>query len=140
PGRPRRAGPPGPLTRRPTAPAMSLAAPPRPPRRRAGPPPLARLTAALIVGTLVAGAVTVAVRLLDDEGVDHPDAWDPRVADLAAFVEDARGLAYDHPVHVDFLTPEEYTEATTTEVSELQEEELADLERGTAQLDRKSGG
>ena len=40
-----------------------------------------------------------------DDGPSHPDEWDPRVVDLAAFVEDERGLDFDHPVYVDFLTP-----------------------------------
>lgn len=95
---------------------------------------LARLTAVLVAGTLIAGCLAVAVDLLEGDGIDHPDAWDPRVADLADFVEEARGRDFRHPVQVDFLTPEEYTEATTTEVTELQEEELDELERGTAQL------
>jgi hypothetical protein len=115
---------------------MSLPPPPPAPSRRPGrpvQPPLVRVVAALVVTTLAVGIGAVAVRLRDD-GVDHPDAWDPRVQDLADYVERARGLEFDHPVQVDFLTAEEYTAETTTEVAELQAEELAELERGAAQL------
>ena len=48
--------------------------------------------------------VAVVTDQFTDDGPGHPDEWDPRVADLAAFVEDERGLDFDHPVYVDFLT------------------------------------
>lgn len=38
-----------------------------------------------------------------------PATWDPRVAPLADFVERTRGLAFDHPVFIDFLTPAQYS-------------------------------
>ena len=37
-----------------------------------------------------------------------PSEWDPRVASLAAFVEEERGYTFAHPVYVKFLTAEEY--------------------------------
>jgi hypothetical protein len=40
-----------------------------------------------------------------------PDAWDPAVADLAAFVEEARGLAFDEPVPVELLEEDDYEAA-----------------------------
>jgi hypothetical protein len=61
---------------------------------------------------LLAGVFTAALRTVD-RGPSHPDAWDPRVADLAAYVEDERGHDFEHPVYVDFLSPAEYTEETT---------------------------
>jgi hypothetical protein len=70
---------------------------------------------------LVAG-LFVSVSRWTNRGPGHPDEWDPRVADLAAFVEDERGLEFDHPVYVDFLTPAEYTEQTTGEDAGLSEE------------------
>jgi hypothetical protein len=33
----------------------------------------------------------------------YPDHWDPRAADLAAFVERERGLSFKHPVPISFL-------------------------------------
>jgi hypothetical protein len=46
-----------------------------------------------------------------DETVPAEDLteWDPGVADLAAFVEEARGLEFDHPIPVEFLSPEEFS-------------------------------
>jgi len=76
---------------------------------------------------LVAGLVTVAVRSIDD-GFPHPDEWDPRVRDLAAFVEESRDLEFDHPVYVDFLSAAEYTEQTTTTEEELADEDRDELE------------
>jgi hypothetical protein len=69
-----------------------------------------------------------------DSGIDHPERWDARVVDLAEFVEDERGLAFDHPVHVDFLTAEEYTEATTAEAGDLDDDDREQLDVTAGQL------
>ena len=42
------------------------------------------------------------------EAPKYPDAFDPRVADLVDFVEAVRGLAFLHPVFVDFLDEEAF--------------------------------
>jgi hypothetical protein len=77
----------------------------------------------------------VAIYLVtDDRGVGHPDEWDERVVDLVAFVEDERGLSFDHPVAVDFLTPAQYSERTRIDESELSREERRLIEDGTAPL------
>jgi hypothetical protein len=86
-----------------------------------------------ITVVLLAGLFTASARSLDP-GPDHPDEWDPRVADLAAYVEDERELGFDHPVHVDFLTPAEYTEATTGGDDLSEEQERDDLEVFASQL------
>ena len=65
-------------------------------------------------------------------GDDHPDDWDERVADLAGFVEDERGLEFDHPVAVDFLSEEEYSDATRVEEDGLTDEDRRYLEETTA--------
>ncbi len=83
-----------------------------------------------VFGVGVVAAVTKAV----DAGPDHPDAWDPRVEALAAFVEQARDLDFDHPVHVDFLSPAEYSEAATTGDDGLDDEDRADLDRYAGEL------
>ena len=114
--------------RRPVGPvaaaAVAAACPPTP-----APPPAAaagcarRSAASIAVGRCSSSALVGAwsTGSLGDDGPGHPDEWDPRVADLAAFVEDERGLEFDHPVYVDFLTPAEYTardhRATTTRPS-----------------------
>ncbi len=137
---------------------MSLPPPPPPPYRPAPPPPTTwgapadpwsqlpplpppreptpRWPAALgvvIVGLIVLGAVGVVSKTLDD-GPSHPDAWDPRVTDLAAFVEDERGLTFDHPVYVDFLTAAEYSEQTTDDGGPGEGAQRAELDRYAGQL------
>jgi hypothetical protein len=82
-----------------------------------------------VVAVLVAGIVSAVV-----VGPRYPDAWDPRVADLADFVARQRGLSFEHPVHVDFLTDEEFRRAITSEDGELSVEDRADLDQGAAFL------
>ena len=81
---------------------------------------------ACVVAVAVAAALVVFV-LDDDE--ERPSEWDERVADLVAFVEDERGHEFDHPVPVDFLTDEEYTELTRTDAAGLTDEELEEIEQ-----------
>lgn len=87
-----------------------------------------------VVGLLVLGSVAVATARLGDDGPSHPDEWDPRVADLADFVEEERGLEFDHPVYVDFLTPAEYTAQTTDEADAMRADEREELDRYAAEL------
>ncbi len=92
--------------------------------------PLGSAIAVLLVAGM--GALVLESR---PGGPDHPDAWDPRVVDLAAFVEDERGIEFDHPVYVDFLTPAEYTAETTDDDEVLSEEaERLDFDRYAGQL------
>lgn len=88
----------------------------------------------VVAGLVVVGLVAVLTQLMGDDGPGHPDQWDARVLDLAAFVEDERGLAFDHPVYVNFLTDEEYTEQTTTEESDVLPDERAELDRFAGEL------
>jgi hypothetical protein len=82
---------------------------------------------------LLAGGVLSVVRSGDD-GPDHPDAWDPRVADLAAFVEDERGLSFEHPVHVDFLSEDAFRDDLTTPEDDLTDEDREYIEHATGLL------
>jgi hypothetical protein len=70
----------------------------------------------------------------DDKPSKYPDEWDSRVAELAAYAADARDLTYKHPVYVDFLTEDEYSEQTRTQESELTPEDRKDLENTTELL------
>jgi len=88
----------------------------------------------VVVGLLVVGGVSVVSDRLGTDGPAHPDAWDPRVDDLAAFVEDERGLDFDHPVYVDFLTAAEYTAETTSEDEEVLPDERSELDRYAGEL------
>ena len=57
-----------------------------------------------VVALLAAGVVYV----LRHERPAYPSAWNPRVASIAAFVQNARGLTWKHPVNVSFLTPAQF--------------------------------
>lgn len=63
--------------------------------------------AVAIVVILIGDIVGLAV--IDDESADR--AWDPRVADIAGFVERARGLRFKRAVEVEFLGQEAYEKA-----------------------------
>lgn len=87
----------------------------------------------MLCGTLAVGLAGVATGSFDT-GPDHPESWDPRVLELAAFVESERGLRFHEPVHVDFLTAEEYSEQTTTDAEGLADEDRLELDRYEAEL------
>jgi hypothetical protein len=88
--------------------------------------------AALACTAVVAAAVgVVAYAGMQDP---YPEEWDPRVADLVAFVEDERDLEFEHPVPIDFLTPEEYSDSVRVDATDLSEDETAQLEDQVAFL------
>jgi hypothetical protein len=87
-----------------------------------------------VVGVLVIGVVAVVTDRLGDDGPSHPDAWDPRAEHLVRFVEDERGLDFEHPVHIDFLTPEEYTTESTSGEDEVLPDEREELDRYAGEL------
>ena len=93
-----------------------------------------RLLGLAIVALLVVGVSAVGVRAVRGAGPTHPSRWDPRVADLVSFVEQSRGLRYDHPVQVDFLSPADYTKASTTSTADLGASDRAQLAREVGQL------
>ena len=63
----------------------------------------------VIVLALVAGAGYVVLK----GGRSYPSAWDDKSAPIASWVSDERELEFDHPVKVNFLTPEEYKARAT---------------------------
>src|SRR5262249_52589583 len=78
----------------------------------AQPPNRSRRAAGAVVISLVMVLVVAAVAWAShDRGPRHPDHWDSRVADIARFVERTRGMRYDHPVQVYFLSPAEFRRA-----------------------------
>lgn len=85
------------------------------------------VTGVAAVVVLVAGIVSAL--LVEPAGPRYPDEWDPRVADLADFVEHERRLDFDHPVFVDFLTEEEYLRGATSGAIDLSDQDRADLEQ-----------
>ncbi len=54
------------------------------------------------------------------------------VADLADFVEEERGRSFEHPVYVDFLTEDEYTDLARTEEDDLSDADRETLEQAEA--------
>ncbi len=98
------------------------------------PHPAVRLVAALAVVLLVAGVATYAVRTVRDAPPAHPDRWDPGVADIAAFVEQAKGGPFEHPVFVEFLSDDEFRDRVTTTQDDLDDEDRQQLDQAVAQL------
>jgi hypothetical protein len=62
----------------------------------------------------------------------HPEQWDERVLDYVDFVEDQRGLAFDHPVHVDFVPLDDFTDDVTSDEAVLSDEERAQYDQVAA--------
>ncbi len=60
----------------------------------------------LLVGLFVAGLVVspAAGAAARTDQAKAPKEWDPRIAPIVEAVEELRGLQFDHPVPVDFLT------------------------------------
>lgn len=78
----------------------------------------------VVAAALAAG---LAVRARDGDRARPPVAgWDRRVVDLAAFVEEERGLRFDHPVRTEFLSEARFREEVTGEV-ELTAEDADEL-------------
>ena len=94
---------------------------------------LPRLVFGVVVVPLVVVAVVVVIvdRVRDDR---YPATWDPKVADLVDYVEDERDLAFEHPVQVDFLTAEEYSDMVRVDEADLTDEDTDALEEQMAVL------
>lgn len=88
------------------------------------------VVALLLIG---GGLIVWGTVLAGDDGPDHPDTWDPRVADIATFVEDERGLDFEHPIHVEFVPEAEFVEDVTS-TEELSDEDREAMEDDAAEL------
>lgn len=113
-------------------PEVPIALPPaqvealRPERRR--PARAALLAGVVVVAALGAFGVWRHLDRPTTEPAAYPSSWDPRIATLASWTEQERGLQFDHPVFVDFIPEEEYA-AAVTERDALTEEEREEVER-----------
>lgn len=67
-----------------------------------------------------------------DDGPSHPDDWDSRVDEIAQSVQTERGVLFEHPVHVDFLTAEEFEADVTSSEEELTDEDRAEIDQAEA--------
>jgi hypothetical protein len=84
-----------------------------------------------VIGLLAAGLTAA---FLFEEKKSYPDAWDPRVVPLVQYVERERGFTFEHPVHIDFLTPSEYSERTRADEGSLGAEDVEDVDQGEGLL------
>jgi hypothetical protein len=75
---------------------------------------------ALLIGDVV-GLVVVG-----DDNSGTPERWDPRVADIARFVESERGMRFRRPVPVEFLEGDDYAKAALSEDDTAPGEEASD--------------
>jgi len=101
--------------------------PPPPPRRRWWP---YAVLASAVTATGVVGVLWVS-RDEGPKGPPHPSAWDARVQEYVAAVEQERGLTFKHPVYVDFLSPKAFKEKVTADEEDLTDEDREDLEQAT---------
>jgi hypothetical protein len=82
------------------------------------------------VAIFVVGVGVVAwATLARDDGPSHPDDWDPRVDEIAQFVQTERGVLFEHPVQVDFLSEEEFKADVTASEDELTDEDREELDQ-----------
>jgi hypothetical protein len=107
-----------------------LFAPEPPPRRRRWP------YAVLALAVVAAAAVALVLVTRDDKpsGPPHPAKWDARVQEYVAIVEQERGLTFEHPVFVDFLSAKAFKEKVTSDDKDLTDEDREDLEQATGLL------
>ena len=86
--------------------------------------PVVRALVGVIVLVLIAD---VAALFTIDHKSLYPSKWDSRISKLAAFVEDARHLHYDHPVKVEFLTEAAYKKKTSASTQSLSAQDKKDI-------------
>jgi hypothetical protein len=71
--------------------------------------------AVAILGVLAGGVVTAATRSGSSSPVSYASSWDPRIADIAHFVERKRNLDFIHPVKADFLDDTAFNRKVTND-------------------------
>jgi hypothetical protein len=64
----------------------------------------------------------------DDEAAPYPETWDVRVAQYAHFVESERGLTFEHPVYVDFMSEADFVDLFEPDDFELSDEARDDAD------------
>jgi hypothetical protein len=65
---------------------------------------------------------------------ESSDGWDPRIAPIARVVEKIRGLDFDHPVPVRFLTDKAFRKEVTADESDLTKQDKREIRRATESL------
>ncbi len=62
------------------------------------------------------------------------DGWDPRIAPIAKTVEKIRGLEFDHPVPVRFLSDKAFRKKVTRDEADLTKQDKREIRRATESL------
>ena len=102
-------------------------------RRSANSSPRRRRLSVVAFGLVAAAVVSIVVVLLTrDDGPSHPSTWEPRLAELAAFVEEQKEATFAHPVRVVYLDEAEFKERVS--IDELSDDEREEVERAEAAL------
>lgn len=114
---------------------------PEPPQAPSPPPVTSsgRRRWSVVAGIVVALGLVVAIATgslgaqedrsaLPAAAVEPPDEWDARVRELVAFVESERGLEFEHPVQIDLVTPDEFSEELRASEGDLTHEDREEME------------
>jgi hypothetical protein len=94
---------------------------------------LRRFTALVVLAGITVGGV-YAYRHFKVDPPPRPQVWDTRLNELVRFVERERGLAFEHPIFVDFLTEEQY-HATTAPATPADDQARAEAKYRSDLLD-----
>ena len=92
---------------------------------------IVNLVFVLIIGTCVVGGYLL---IREPQGNSYPDAWDTKIAPFAEIVEDERGLEFDHPIYVDFLTVKEFQKQVSSDEEDLTAEDRKEIEQSTGMM------
>jgi hypothetical protein len=125
-------GPPVPPMPEPTAGFGPVTPEPPGPQRTAPARRRARWATVGLLVALAAAAVFVVPRIGNGDAEPEPATWDPRVQDIVRFVEAERGLTFEHPVPVNFLTPEQFRDELTTEATDITPKDRGELRASEA--------
>jgi hypothetical protein len=102
--------------------------PSRPPRaKRSSGVWVAALVGLIAVAALAVGAVVFFTRGSNDS----PKQWDAQVAPIAARVAQLRGLAFEHPVKLEYLSPADFEKEVTASPDDLKAQK-DEIEQATA--------
>lgn len=114
----------------------SLPLPPLPPPPAEPPAGGRRRSRWWLVGgaAVVVLLIGVGVAVVLSRGDAYPSTWDPRVTDLVAFDQKARGLDFKHPVEVVLVPEDEFAASVRVDETQLDEEDLQNVTTAEAQL------
>ena len=95
---------------------------------------LLRTGVATVVAVVVAVGLAAGCTVGTGKATDKTADWDPRVLEIARQVEDLRGLDFERPVAVRWLSPAKFAKTMQTDAEDLTKADRRDLARQTAAL------